>query len=181
MAGDREAYEVHRHAENSALREVILEHLFIGEVQRHLWRLGIHDVEVLRSEFDAAGYDLVVSRGEVTRHIQLKAARESGARRFVNVNRKLAAKPAGCVIWILIDDELNAVRYLWFGNGPSERLPNLEAFGPSHHTKANMDREKTERPGLCEVPKSAFRTVADVPELVRLLLGVVSAEAQELR
>ncbi len=169
-----------RHAENSALREVILEHLFIGEVQRHLWRLGIHDVEVLRSEFDAAGYDLVISRGDLTRHIQLKASRENGARRHVNVNRKLAAKPSGCVIWIMVDDELSAVRYLWFGNGPGEPLPSLDGLVTSRHTKANMDQEKVERPNLCDVPKSLFRVLNDVPDIVELLLGVREAEAPEL-
>ena len=30
------------------------------------------DVEVLRSEFDAYGYDLVMTRGHIVRHIQLK-------------------------------------------------------------------------------------------------------------
>jgi len=181
MDGDRDAYEMRRHAENSALREVILEHLFIGEVQRHLWRLGIHDVEVLRSEFDAAGYDLVISRGEITRHIQLKASRAKGARRHVNVNRKLAAKPSGCVIWIAVDDDLTAASYLWFGNGPGEPLANLDGFSTSHHSKANMDREKTERPNLCDVPKSAFRAVNGVPDIVELLLGVRAPEAPELR
>ena len=47
-----------RHSLHSVLREVILEHLLIGELLRVLWRRGITDAEILRSEFDAGGYDL---------------------------------------------------------------------------------------------------------------------------
>jgi hypothetical protein len=41
-------------------------------VLRALWCRGVFDVEVLRSEFDAHGYDLVMARGRIVRHIQLK-------------------------------------------------------------------------------------------------------------
>ena len=47
---------------HSTLRERIVEHVFVGDALRALWRLGGHDVEVLRSEFDAHGYDLVMAR-----------------------------------------------------------------------------------------------------------------------
>jgi len=39
---------------------------------RFLWRSGVVDVEVLRSEFDAHGYDLLMTRGRIVRHIQFK-------------------------------------------------------------------------------------------------------------
>src|SRR5579862_3621039 len=52
---------------NSTLRERIVEHVFVGDALRRLWRLGITDVEVLRSEFDARGYDLVLSFKKVVR------------------------------------------------------------------------------------------------------------------
>jgi hypothetical protein len=62
------------HYRHASLRERIVEHIFVGDALRDLWRQGITDVEVLRSEFDAYGYDLVMSRGSVVRHIQLKAS-----------------------------------------------------------------------------------------------------------
>jgi hypothetical protein len=37
----------------STLRERIVEHVFVGDALRELWRKGVYDVEVLRSEFDA--------------------------------------------------------------------------------------------------------------------------------
>src|SRR5690348_2044567 len=45
---------------HSTLRERIVEHVFVGEALRQLWKRGARDVEVLRSEFDAGGYDLVM-------------------------------------------------------------------------------------------------------------------------
>ena len=49
------------HNVHSTLREQIVEHVFMGDALRRLWQLGMTDVEVLRSEFDAGGYDLVMS------------------------------------------------------------------------------------------------------------------------
>jgi hypothetical protein len=58
----------------SSLREKIVEHIFVGEVLRALWRRGIYNLEVMRSEFDAHGYDLVMVRGNIIRHIQFKTS-----------------------------------------------------------------------------------------------------------
>ncbi len=60
------------HAANSVLRELMVEHLFVGETLRLCWQRGITDVEVLWSEVDSFGYDLVLGRGEFVRHVQLK-------------------------------------------------------------------------------------------------------------
>jgi hypothetical protein len=60
------------HFENSTLREHIVEHLFVGDVLRALWCRGVTDIEVLRSEFDSHGYDLVMGSGGIVRHIQFK-------------------------------------------------------------------------------------------------------------
>ena len=38
------------HSEHSMLRELIIEHLFIGAALQKFWQAGVTDVEVLRSE-----------------------------------------------------------------------------------------------------------------------------------
>jgi len=53
---------------HSTLRERIVEHVF--GVLRTLWRRGITDVEILRPELNDHGYDVVMSRGPVVRHVQ---------------------------------------------------------------------------------------------------------------
>jgi hypothetical protein len=64
--------EASQHTVHSTLRERIVEHVFVGEALRWLWNRGVTDVEVLRSEFDAGGYDIVMSDSYVVRHIQFK-------------------------------------------------------------------------------------------------------------
>ena len=47
----------------STLREHIVEHVFLGDLLRALWNRGDRDIEVLRPEVDARGYDVVLSSG----------------------------------------------------------------------------------------------------------------------
>ena len=77
------------HAVNSVLRELIVEHSFIGETLRQCWVRGITDVEVLRSESDSFGYDLVMGRGEIVRHIQLKTVHTDGKASEAKIGLKL--------------------------------------------------------------------------------------------
>lgn len=49
------------HFRQSTLRERIVEHIFIGDALRVFWQRDITNVEVLRSDFDAHEYDLVMS------------------------------------------------------------------------------------------------------------------------
>ncbi len=43
------------HFLHSSLREKVIEHLFVGEVLKALWRSGNRDFEVLRAEVDRGG------------------------------------------------------------------------------------------------------------------------------
>ncbi|MDN7880803.1 hypothetical protein QZM69_35760 [Burkholderia aenigmatica] len=88
---------------------------------RHLWKLGILNVEILRAEFDASGYDLVMCCGNVMRHVQLKVSRVDGARAQVAINQQLARAPSGCVVWLGVTDDLEITEYRWFGAAPGRR------------------------------------------------------------
>jgi hypothetical protein len=119
------------HSIHSTLRERIVEHVFVGDALRRLWQLGVTDVEVLRSEFDAGGYDLVMSYRKVVRHIQLKSVMEDGKAANVKVSLKLMEKPSGCVLWIVLSPKLELKSYRWFGGEPGEPLPSDAAgVGP---------------------------------------------------
>lgn len=45
----------------------IAEHVLVGDVLRTLWKRDVTDVEILRPEFDAHGYDVVMNRGPIVR------------------------------------------------------------------------------------------------------------------
>jgi hypothetical protein len=48
------------HYTESSARENLIEHVFLGELLRGLWRKNVRDLEVLRPEVDSGGYDLAL-------------------------------------------------------------------------------------------------------------------------
>jgi hypothetical protein len=86
------------HSLLSSYREMLLEHLFAGEVMRHVWLSGIRRLEILKPQVDDGGYDVVLEGNTIVRHVQLKATfRGSSVGRF-NINTGLSLKPSGCVV-----------------------------------------------------------------------------------
>ena len=155
------------HYLQSTLREKIVEHVFVGDILRRLWQRGITDVEVLRSEFDAGGYDLVVSREKIVRHIQFKTSKVEGKRRSITASVKLMEKPSGCILWIFVDSDLNIKSYRWFGNDPGVALADISGFPVAKHTKGNSTGDKNKRPdqrviALAKFSKDDLKTTDEV-------------------
>jgi hypothetical protein len=162
------------HFHHSTLRERIVEHVFIGDALRLLWRQGVVDVEVLRPEFDAHGYDLVMARGRIVRHIQFKTgtARKPGE---VSVARVLAEKPSGCVVWIRVDRDLTMGPFFWFGAAAGEPLPALDSYLPPLRATHNKDGVRPPRVNHRLVPGKAFTEIATLASLLETLLGSLPA------
>lgn len=154
----------------SVLREKALEHLFLGDLTRSLLRAG-RRCEVLRAEFDGSGYDVALEEDGIIRHVQLKAMRADGKRAHVDVHVDLAAKPSGCVIWMLIDPLTFATSgYLWFGGEPGHPLPPL-GDRAGRHAKADSQGRKAERPRLRRLARGSFSSLETMDELVLRLFG----------
>jgi hypothetical protein len=159
------------HYVHSTLRERIVEHVFVGEALRQLWQRGVTDVEVLRSEFDAGGYDVVMGLRKVVRHIQFKTVMVGGKATSVSVSLKLMDKPSGCVIWIVITPKLELQSYLWFGGVPGEPLPDIGRMKPAKHAKANVLGIKAERPNHRIVPRTRFEKLGTLDAVLDRLFG----------
>ncbi len=160
------------HTLHSSLREKVLEHVFLGELLRCLWRRGARDTVVLHAEVDRAGYDLVLECGGVMRHIQLKASHIGATTATQKINVNLASKPCGCVVWMRFDDlTMNLGPFLWFGGAPGEGMPSL-GDKIAKHTKANSHGIKTMRQGIRVLPRSAFRELPNMDVLASELFGV---------
>ena len=157
--------EIDEHAEHSVLREKIVEHVFVGEALRFLWARGIYDVEVLKSEFDAHGYDIAMSVCGKLRFIQFKTG--LGERpKPVTVSKSLENKVGGCVVWISIDRSLTLRHFWYFGASHSETIPALETFAAAKTTKRNIDGERSERKNHKKVPPSVFRKFGTIDLLI---------------
>lgn len=160
----------------SSFYEQLVEHVFISEVLQESWFSFGETVEVLRSEVDASGYDLVLDCAGVVRHVQLKTSRSAARTAQQKVNVALAEKPSGCVIWLVrhLDDETRRLRltYRFFGGDASAPLPSLEGFRVATHTKANAQGVKKKRPQIRVIPKGSFDPINTTRELVVTLFGL---------
>jgi hypothetical protein len=157
-----------RNFTHSTLRERIVELVFVGDVLRTLWRRGITDVEILRPEFDAHGYDMVMSRGVVVRHVQLKTQ----AAGKVSVGVALAQKPSGCVVWIgLNKDTLELGPFMWFGGLPGEPLPDISVYQNSKRATHNAAGVRPVRKNHHILPPAAFTKLITLDEVVERLFG----------
>jgi hypothetical protein len=157
---------------DSSLREKLIEHVFVGELLRVLWRRGARDIEVLRPEVDRGGYDLVLECNRVLRHVQFKSSHGGARTSEVALNLKLAARPSGCAIWVLFDQKtLELGPFLWFGGTPGQPLPGL-GDKIARHSKANSTGRKNARPNLRVVKRSRFTVFTRVDDIVVALFGV---------
>lgn len=158
------------HFHHSTLRERIVEHVFVGDVLRRLWRRGVVDAEVLRSEFDAYGYDLVLARGRIVRHIQFKTGTASKPAN-VSVARALEDKPSGCVIWIRVDRDLQMGPYFWLGDLPGKPLPPVSHFPNPLRPTRNGQGERPPRRNHRSVPGHEFRRLNTLDDVLEALFG----------
>ena len=161
------------HVHYSTLRERIVEHIFIGDALRTLWRRGVVNVEVLRSEFDAHGYDVVMTRGPIVRHIQFKTgtAKKPGD---VSVALALADKPSGCVIWTRVAADLALGPFYWFGGEPSDPLPPIADYPNPLRPTRNKEGQRPARQNHRNVPPSEFRLLPTLDDVLEALFGSIS-------
>src|SRR5260221_7574498 len=92
--------EASAHSSDSSLREQALGHLFLGQLLTFMWCNGERDIEVLKSEVDRGGYDVVLESNRIIRHVQLKSSFHGSKVREVDVSTKLLRKPGGCILWL---------------------------------------------------------------------------------
>ncbi len=157
---------------HSSRREKLVEHVFVGEILRTLWCAGVHEVDVLRAETDAAGYDIVIEVGSVARHIQLKSSARNAKTSRQNVNLALGRKLSGCVLWIMFDPStLELGPFLWFGESPGKPLRDITGFPIAKHTKGNIKGKKTERKNIRVINKGKFKKVESISAVVTELFG----------
>src|SRR6266849_9259984 len=163
--------EASPHSADSSLREQALGHVFLGQLLTYMWQSGARDIEVLKSEVDRGGYDVVLESNGIVRHVQLKSSFRGSKVREVDISTKLLHKPDGCILWLEFDRESLAIeRFYWFGGEAGNGLPNLGAR-ISRHSKANSKGEKNERLAHRVVAKGDFQMLADISEVVQKLFG----------
>jgi hypothetical protein len=160
------------HYAESSARENLIEHVFLGELLRGLWRKNVRDLEVLRPEVDSGGYDLALEFNGLTRHVQLKSSFTGARRSEVTASVRLLDRPSACILWIFFDpDTLLLGPFLWFGGAAGEKIPSL-GDRIAKHTKPDAMLEKADRPAHRVIPKSRFAKLETIEDIIQKLLGV---------
>ena len=138
-----------QHFRHSSFRKKLIEHLFAGELLKMAWQIGDCALDVAKPEVDNRGYDLVLERHGIVRHVQLKVSRQGGATKSQKVHVALAAKPSGCVVWIEFDEQSLALGPFHFlGAGPGKPLPRIADLRVAKHAKGDSTGlKKTEKRG----------------------------------
>jgi hypothetical protein len=157
----------------SSLREKIVEHLFLGQVLRELWQAGVYTTEVSRAESDSFGYDLVIECGRIVRHIQLKSKSDHRPAK-VSVAKSLADKPSGCVVAIILDENLSLKSFYWFGDVPGKPLPAIGSFSSTKRIRRDKEGKRPPRPNHVDVPIKNLTLIKSLPELVIKLFGPIA-------
>lgn len=158
-------------SQGSVQREKALEHMLLGEISRRMLLTTGHGPEVLKAEHDSFGYDVVLEAGAIVRHVQLKIGRHDGRRAHVDVNVALAAKPGGCILWLMVDPTTYALGpFYWFGGPPGEPLPD-PGDRPARHSKADASGAKAIRPGMRRLPKGEFDRLETIDDVITALFG----------
>jgi hypothetical protein len=136
-----------------------------------MWGNGRRDIEVLKSEVDRGGYDVVLEANGVIRHVQLKSSFRGSKVREVDVSTKLLRKPGGCILWLEFDPENLAIeRFFWFGGRAGSPLPDL-GLRISRHSRGNSEGEKNERPIHRVLTRGRFEALANIGVAVEKLFG----------
>jgi hypothetical protein len=108
-----------------------------------------------------------------------KTAKNAGFK----VHKLLGEQESGCVIVVEVDsDSLELGPYRFFGKDPKSPLPAIDRYPAAKHAKGDSRGFKALRANHRVVPKSEFRTLSCIGEVVQVLFGscsksVVGAEA----
>lgn len=163
------------YTEHSVFIEQMVEHEFISRVTQYIWFNYRQTIEVLHSEIDAYGYDIILEFNGILRHIQLKTSSKGTTTDKQKINIALSKKTGGCVIWIIREEDSFNQRfnfeYLYFGGKAGEPMPNIDNFKTAKANKANSQGIKSERPNIKEVRKAQFTKIKNLEELIEILFG----------
>ena len=136
---DREA-RIQALAERSSYVENVLRHAFLAELSYLVWANDPFDsLKISNAEVDDCGYDVVLERGNVVRHIQLKQAHDEKIPNKFSVRVSFATLPGSCLVVIshaLAD--LRPTSYGFYGGGPTDEMPYIEV----HRTTKSPGRRK---------------------------------------
>lgn len=156
-------------AERSSHVENVLRHAFLAELASEVWRDDPHEpLGISNAEVDDSGYDVVLERDATIRRVQLKQAHDKKIPKKFSVRVEFATYPGSCIVVIAHAlQDLRPTSYSFFGSGPEDSMPYVEAHRTSKHPgKRTADGQRILRLRYRDVPFSRFKKNLSMRELL---------------
>ena len=159
-------------SENSLYIEKALEHLLLAKLSQVVWqKRRFKLLEIATAEIDNKGFDVVLTVGKITRHVQLKCLKLGAKRRNIDVNVGLFDKPSGCVLLCEYNpSDLEFTGFYFFGNPPGKRLPDIRKLPVALNPRRSL-KGRTPRKNVRNIPKRRFAQVSKIEGVVEKLFG----------
>jgi hypothetical protein len=166
-------------SQNSSYVANAAKHVWLAELLQLLWQ---HDpklkLHIFESEVDDAGFDIVLTLNQITRHIQLKSSHADAGRQSVPVNMALSQSSGGCVVWIFYEPfTLRIERYLFFGGHPGEAMPDMSSFDVRKRAARDASGTRPLRKNIRSLRRNRCEKIDSLDDLVARLFGLAISHA----
>ncbi len=160
--------------------EAALRHAFIAELYSYLWAKNPDiALRVYEADADDMGFDVVLSQGVITRHVQLKSIFEGSTTKHVNLRDCLTSLSGGCaVVCFYRASDLKIVRYGFLGFTSDRESLKFTAFSLAKHTRGNAAGVKKMRSDTRKIPLSAFFQNLSISDVAFMMLNVKKAKSE---
>lgn len=159
-------------AERSSYVENVLRHAMIGAIAGAQWaRDPLSCLQILNSEVDDSGFDIVLALDARARYIQLKQTHAEKTPPHVSVCLSCSSMPGSCVILVAHNlHDLSIAHFRFFGSTPDCPMPDISAGAKSVVPgRRNTEGERKQREGYRNVPLSRFCPRLNQSQLLDML------------
>ncbi|QRM18433.1 hypothetical protein GBK02_02965 [Dechloromonas sp. TW-R-39-2] len=169
-------------ATRSSYVENVLTHSMIAALAGELWRRDPEvRMDILRTEVDESGFDLVLTMSGRTRFVQIKQVNSEGKNKSFSVRTDFTLMPGSCVVVIVHRDfDLAIEGYRYFGATPNDPMPSVDGFNSSV-LPGRRDKEgnKKVREHYRDIPGPRFRKLPSVSDLLDALFPNAASQPAE--
>ena len=154
-------------SEDSPHIEMAILHEFIAKLIQCMWERNKALPEIVSSEIDNQGHDVVISCGNITRHIQLKASKHQGSRTDLDIDVGFCKESSGCLVRVFYDPiKLEMQEFRFFGSEAGSLPPSTDA-----HPGAKSPLIKKPRKNVRNISRGRYKRVKSIDEVAILLFG----------
>jgi hypothetical protein len=159
-------------SDRSSHVENVLRHAFLAELAGEVWRDDPNEpLGISKAEVDDSGYDLVLERNGTIRRVQMKHAHEQKTPKSFSVRVEFATYPGSCIVVISHTlSDLKPASYSFYGGGPDEEMPYIEAHRTTKSpVRRGADGKRKLRVNYRDVPFSRFKNGLPMRQLLQEL------------